>query len=50
MESVGERKKVLELQSFFLIDGGHVVAQWLRHYATGQKVAGSRPDEMYYLY
>jgi hypothetical protein len=24
---------------------GHAVAQWLRHYATSRKVAGSRPDE-----
>jgi hypothetical protein len=25
---------------------GHAVAQWLRHYATSRKVAGSRPDEV----
>jgi hypothetical protein len=25
---------------------GHTVASWLRHYATSQKVAGSRPDEV----
>jgi hypothetical protein len=24
---------------------GHEVAQWLRHYATNQKIAGSIPDE-----
>jgi hypothetical protein len=23
-----------------------VVAQWLKHYATSRKVAGSRPDEV----
>jgi hypothetical protein len=26
-------------------EGGHVVVQWLRHYATSRKVAGSRPNE-----
>jgi hypothetical protein len=25
---------------------GHVVALWLRYYATSQKVTGSRPDEV----
>jgi hypothetical protein len=25
---------------------GHAVTQWLRHYATSRKVAGSRPDEV----
>jgi hypothetical protein len=25
---------------------GHAVAQWLRHYATNQKVAGSITDEV----
>jgi hypothetical protein len=25
---------------------GYVVANWLRHYATSRKVAGSRPDEV----
>jgi hypothetical protein len=25
---------------------GHAVAYWLRHYATGRKVAGSKPDDM----
>jgi hypothetical protein len=25
--------------------GGHAIAQWLRHYATSRKVAGSRSDE-----
>jgi hypothetical protein len=29
-------------------DGGHAVAQWLRRYATSQKVAGSRPDKANY--
>jgi hypothetical protein len=24
---------------------GHAVAQWLNHYATSQKVVGSRPDK-----
>jgi hypothetical protein len=24
----------------------HAVAYWLRHYDTGRKVAGSRPDEV----
>jgi hypothetical protein len=24
----------------------HTVAQWLRHYATSRKLAGSRPDEV----
>jgi hypothetical protein len=24
----------------------HAVAQWLKHYATSQKVAGSRTDEV----
>jgi hypothetical protein len=24
----------------------HAVVQWLRHYATSRKVAGSRPDEV----
>jgi hypothetical protein len=27
----------------------HTVAYWLRHYATSQKVAGSRPDDVYFL-
>jgi hypothetical protein len=27
-------------------NGGHAVAYWLRHYVTGRKVAGSRPDEV----
>jgi hypothetical protein len=26
--------------------GGHAVVQWLRRYATNQKVAGSIPDEV----
>jgi hypothetical protein len=25
---------------------GHVVAYWLRYYATSRKVAGSRPDKV----
>jgi hypothetical protein len=25
---------------------GHAVAQWLRHYGTNRKIAGSRPDEV----
>jgi hypothetical protein len=25
---------------------GHMVAHWLRHYATSWKVAGSHPDEV----
>jgi hypothetical protein len=29
--------------------GGHTVAQWLRHYATNRKVAGSIPDEVGFL-
>jgi hypothetical protein len=27
----------------------HEVAQWLRHYATNRKVAGSIPDEVSFL-
>jgi hypothetical protein len=27
-------------------DVGHAVPQWLRHYATSRKVAGSRADEV----
>jgi hypothetical protein len=27
------------------IEGGHAVAQWLRHYATNRKVAGSVTDD-----
>jgi hypothetical protein len=26
--------------------GGHGVVLWLRHYATSQKVAASKPDEV----
>jgi hypothetical protein len=29
---------------------GHVVAQWLRHYATSRKVADSRPDKVIEFY
>jgi hypothetical protein len=29
---------------------GHVVAEWLRHCATSQKVTGSRPDEVHELF
>jgi hypothetical protein len=25
---------------------GHAVAQWLRHYATSPKIAGSRSEEV----
>jgi hypothetical protein len=28
------------------VSGGHVVVQWLEHYATNQKVAGSIPNEV----
>jgi hypothetical protein len=35
--------------AFFM--GAHAVAQWLRHYATNRKVAGSTPDEAnFYIY
>jgi hypothetical protein len=29
-----------------LCEAASIVAQWLRHYATSLKVAGSRPDEV----
>jgi hypothetical protein len=28
----------------YIMPRGHAVAQWLRHYATKRKVAGSIPD------
>jgi hypothetical protein len=33
----------------FNVIWGHAVAQWLRHYATNRKVAGSIPDEVIFL-
>jgi hypothetical protein len=33
----------------YILTGGHAVAQWLRHYATNRKVAGSIPDEVNFL-
>jgi hypothetical protein len=34
-----------------MYNGGHAVVQWLRHYATNRKVAGSIPDEVnFYIY
>jgi hypothetical protein len=32
------------LRFLFVVPSGHAVAQWLRHCATNQKVAGSIPD------
>jgi hypothetical protein len=37
---------MLTVNSSTRLKGGHVVAQWLRHYATGRKVVGLRPDEV----
>jgi hypothetical protein len=28
----------------------HEVAQWLKHYATGQKIVGSKPDVVIEFY
>jgi hypothetical protein len=37
--------------SSWIVRRGHAVAQWLRHYATSRKVAGSKPDEaISYIY
>jgi hypothetical protein len=33
-----------------LIDGGTRYSSWLRHYATNQKVAGSKPDVVIELF
>jgi hypothetical protein len=34
------------IQNWYGIQNRHAVAQWLTHYATSRKVAGSRPDEV----
>jgi hypothetical protein len=33
-------------EPFWFYKWGHVVALWLRYYATSQKVMGLRPDEV----
>jgi hypothetical protein len=42
----------LDLNIFITLHSGrwgHAVAYWLRHYATGQNTAGSRPNEVNFL-
>jgi hypothetical protein len=41
---VGFRRQLLMWA--LLSSRGHMVAEWLRHYATNHKVAGSIPDEV----
>jgi hypothetical protein len=39
------------LNTLFLGEGGGgAVAEWLRHYATNRKVAGSIPDEVIFKF
>jgi hypothetical protein len=36
--------------NYIMFAGGQAVAKWLRHYATSQKAAGSKPDDANELY
>jgi hypothetical protein len=41
--------RILVFYVLVVLESGHAIAQWLRHYAASRKVAGSSHDEVNFL-